>query len=260
MIEQTHEVPQLNVPKKLMKKSKYRLISFFFIMVINVYILFANQSKALFFFRFSQSEESISSYGSYQLILWILLVFVILFLIGYVRLLLAYFKSRKMDVEAYEKAYNFFDLFSIVPIFFLVIMTLNSLFFTTAVVSQDSMNNTYQENDFVLINYRQAIDKEDVIIFEKDKLYIKRVMGLPGDYLKVTDLGVWINDDFITDIPLHHGYEVFEYDGVIEEGYYFVLGDNRSVSIDSRYGVLGFVLEDEIIGGVMFEHEKSVIE
>ena len=64
----------------------------------------------------------------------------------------------------------------------------------------------------------------------------------------------------ISSVPVHQGYDVFIFDGVIPENQYFVMGDNREVSVDSRYASLGFVDADEIIGGVMFEHEKSVIE
>jgi signal peptidase I len=251
---------QLNVNEKLMKKSKFRLISFFFIIAIDLYLLILHQSKPLFFFKIRPTTESISSYGSYQMILWILMVFVILFFISYFLLLNAYFKNDQMPKNKYQKIYNFFDVFTVVPVFFLLVMIVNGWFFTTAVVYQDSMNNTYFENDFVFINYRESIDEDDVIIFEKDKLYIKRIIGMPGDELIVNQSGVYLNGTMISDVPIHQGYDVFIFDGVIPENQYFVMGDNREVSVDSRYASLGFVDADEIIGGVMFEHEKSVIE
>ena len=251
---------QLNVNEKLMKKSKFRLISFFFVIVIDLYLLILHQSKPLFFFKIRPATESISSYGSYQMILWILMVFVILFFVSYFLLLNAYFKSDRMPKNKYQKIYNFFDVFTVVPVFFMLVMIVNGWFITTAVVYQDSMNNTYFENDFVFINYRESIDEDDVIIFEKDKLYIKRIIGMPGDELIVNQSGVYLNGTMISDVPVHQGYDVFIFDGVIPENQYFVMGDNREVSVDSRYASLGFVDADEIIGGVMFEHEKSVIE
>jgi len=256
-MEEHVRIEQLNDHKKLMKKTKIRLISFFIIFCVDIVLLIMHQSKPLFFFNFNHSDESIGAYGSYHLILWILLAIILVFLIGYVRLFVAY--RNKVSEEAFVKAYNFFDLFSVVPIFFMVVMILTGWFVTTAIVSQHSMNDTYQENDLILINYHEPVDRDDVIVFEKDKLYIKRVIGLPGDHLVVNQEGVWINDEFIADIPLFYE-DIFEYDTTIPEGSYFVLGDNRQVSIDSRYEEIGFVFEDDIIGGVMFEHEKSVIE
>jgi len=257
-MEEKLQIEQLNDQNKLMKKTKIRLISFFVILCVDVALLVFHQSTPLFFFNFNRSNESIGSYGSYHLILWILIGVVGLFLIGYVRLFIAY--CRRSNGETFLKAYNFFDFLSVVPLFFMVVMVVTGWFFTTAVVSQNSMNNTYMENDFILINYHEPIDRDDVIVFEKDKLYIKRVVGMPGDQLVVDEHGVWLDGKWVADVPSRFAFEYFEYDGVIPEGYYFVLGDNRDVSIDSRYDDIGLVKADEVIGGVMFEHEKSVIE
>ncbi|MFA6981588.1 MAG: signal peptidase I [Patescibacteria group bacterium] len=91
--------------------------------------------------------------------------------------------------------------------------------------------------------------------------YIKRVIGLPGDVVKIKDCGVYIytdgkgyklQEDYLTDgICTTDGPSMKEGRSVrIEDGYYFVLGDNRTESADSR--VFGLVKADRMLGRVVF--------
>lgn len=243
---------QLNEEIKLMKKIKILLISFFFITVIDIILFIVFQDHALFIFKLNRTAENISAYGSYHLISYILYSMIVLFLIGYVLLLITYIKQRKkteIDYEIVKKRYGFFDFFTVIPTFFLAMMIINGLFFSLAVVDGESMAPTYCSADVVLIGYLAGIEQEEVIVFEKDDvLYIKRVVGLPGDTLVVNSSGVYVNGDYIED-----SYGDFDYDGVIDDGYYFVLGDNRDNSLDSRSNQVGLVEENEIIGAVIFD-------
>lgn len=69
--------------------------------------------------------------------------------------------------------------------------------------------------------------------------YIKRVIGLPGDHIEIKDNSVYVNGERLNEDYLDYGTETTDKDGsftdiVVPDGYIYVLGDNRSVSADSR--------------------------
>jgi signal peptidase I len=120
-------------------------------------------------------------------------------------------------------------------------------------VEGSSMEPSLHDGEFVVINrlaYRWANpDRGEIIVFnfplDPERRFIKRIIGLPGDTVSVHQGIVFVND-----IPLEEPYIYAppEYDGewIIEEGHYFVLGDNRNNSSDSQnWGSLG---AEEIIG------------
>ncbi len=89
---------------------------------------------------------------------------------------------------------------------------------------------------------------------DKDVLYIKRIIGLPGDIIKIENGHVYVNEimlkedylkkDTYTNTP-NEGESI-----VIKDGYYFVLGDNRGASNDSRF--LGSISEESLQGKAEF--------
>jgi len=251
-VEENIILEQLNEEIKLMKKIKILLISFFFITIIDIILFIVFQEHPLFIFKLNRTAENISAYGSYHLISYILYSMILLFFIAYILLLVTFIKQRKnteIEYEVIKKRYGFFDFFTVIPTFFLAMMMINGLFFSLAVVDGESMAPTYCSTDVVLIGYLAGIEHEEVVVFEKnDMLYIKRVMALPGDSLVVNSSGVYVNGEYIED-----SYGNFVYDGEIEEGYYFVLGDNRENSLDSRSNQVGLVEESELIGAVILD-------
>jgi signal peptidase I len=136
-------------------------------------------------------------------------------------------------------------------------------------VQSISMQPTLYERDFVLVNKLAyqigSLQRRDVVVFQppiesEKEPYIKRVIGLPGDVVRVTDGVVYIND-----LPLQEAYEAAPpiYQGVwtVPEDQVFVLGDNRNNSSDSH--IWGMVPVDNIIGKAVvvywpFEHWKTL--
>lgn len=139
-----------------------------------------------------------------------------------------------------------------------------ALLFRPFQVNGQSMYPTYYNGEYVLTNLianRIANPhRGDVIVFEsptnKEKDFIKRVIGLPDDRVKIENNTVYINNNVLPE-PYLRGQTTytgaFMTEGeevVVPQGQYFVMGDNREFSSDSREW--GFVTKDKIIGYSMF--------
>ncbi|WP_047982968.1 signal peptidase I [Ornithinibacillus californiensis] len=132
---------------------------------------------------------------------------------------------------------------------------LRTFIFATSIVEGDSMDPALQDGERVIFNKLVYIIDEPergdiVIIHRPEKNYVKRVIGLPGETIEIRNHNLYINNvlydqRFLTEDAKNH---TGNYGPIkVPNGRYFVMGDNRSISKDSRNG-LGFIMEDEIIG------------
>ena len=133
----------------------------------------------------------------------------------------------------------------------------------STIVSGYSMDSTLTNNDVVLIDKftyaLSEIERYDVIVYGmgKDKgEYVKRVIGMPGERIKINNGKVYIDgkvlrDDIKADAMLSAG--VAENEILLGEDEYFVLGDNRNNSEDSRFETVGNIKKENIIGKAWFE-------
>ena len=128
-----------------------------------------------------------------------------------------------------------------------------------------SMFPNFQDSEYLLtdkVSYRFGTPKRgDVVVFKarvaEGEEYIKRIIGLPGDKVSVQNGKVYVNNTLLDEKYLPQGLEtqgnLFLQDGqtvTVPEGQYFVMGDNRPNSSDSR--VWGFVTSQEITGKAWF--------
>ncbi|MDC7243080.1 MAG: signal peptidase I, partial [Sphaerochaetaceae bacterium] len=148
-------------------------------------------------------------------------------------------------------------LFSIVPLFLVIVMVINGFFFSFAQVDGISMEPTFCDNDAVIIKYVEDYERNDIVILQQDDLYlIKRLVAVPGDTLTVNASGVYVNGELIED---NVGNIYIAYDEiVIPEGYYYVLGDNRDYSEDSR--LFGLKSEENMLGKVIYKISTTTCE
>ena len=173
-------------------------------------------------------------------------------------------------------SFLFSEVLSLVKI--VVIAVVFALVFTNfiiinAEVPSGSMRDTIWEGDR-LFGFRLAYKfsepkRGDIIIFkfpdDETQNYVKRVIGLPNDIVQIKNGRVYINGDeldepYIKDYILDDG-ETYTY--IVPEDSYFMLGDNRNNSKDSRYWVNTFVKKEKIVAKVVVRYysgEKSKID
>ena len=133
------------------------------------------------------------------------------------------------------------------------------------VVHETSMPDTLQPGDYLLMNkkiYRHnEAERGDIVVLHsnltqengREKLLIKRVIGLPGDTVFIKDNSVYINGELLEEDYIREpGVVPGEVDITVPEGEYFVMGDNRGNSIDSRSEEVGCVKHSELVGKAFF--------
>ena len=148
----------------------------------------------------------------------------------------------------------------------LIVLLARQFLFEPVEVHGTSMMPTFEEADKVLIVKLSDIDNFDIIVFKTpgDRNFIKRVIGIPGDKISMADDRLILNGTPVEEayleenraLALGQGHEKLTEDFeefTVPGGAYFVLGDNRLNSVDSRE--IGFVLGKEIVGEVKLRLE-----
>ncbi|MBR0164282.1 MAG: signal peptidase I [Lachnospiraceae bacterium] len=150
-------------------------------------------------------------------------------------------------------------------ILYLVIILVVTILFIRFVmqrtdVSGGSMLPTLSDGDSLFVDklsYRfKSPERFDIVVFpfelDGETFFIKRVIGLPGETVQITDDGrIWINGEVLEE---YYGMEVIKSPGrasdpvVLGADEYFVMGDNRNNSMDSRDPIVGNVHKRDLIG------------
>ena len=137
----------------------------------------------------------------------------------------------------------------------ILVILIKSFVVTPVRVRGRSMLNTLKNNDIMILNklsYKNNnIKRFDIVVVKNnDELIIKRVIGLPGEKISYKNNELFVNgkkvkenfkkvkDDNLEDYTIDNE--------VVPKGYYFVLGDNRPESADSR--IIGYIKKDKILG------------
>ena len=155
----------------------------------------------------------------------------------------------------------------------LIIAVLLKIFvFANIIVPTGSMLNTIQEGDRLVASKLAYINNDpqryDIVIFrypdDESQTFVKRIIGMPGETVQVIDGKVYVTDtsgktselrdDFVTNCVPDGNFGPY----TVALDSYFVMGDNRNDSKDSRYWTNTYVKRDKIIGKVKFRYYPSI--
>lgn len=167
------------------------------------------------------------------------------------------FKKREIIFRPYEPIVKFIvDIVMIICFAYLLVI----FFFDHTTIAGHSMNDTLEDGNVVFVN-SIAYDfknpkRYDLVVFEPhvgnvSQYYVKRVIGLPGETVQIIDGAVYIDGNKLeNDVIDTQIFNAGVADEPIKLAYneYFVLGDNRNNSDDSRFSNVGLVTSDSIIG------------
>ena len=134
----------------------------------------------------------------------------------------------------------------------IAVILIRTFIITPVRVDGASMDQTLEDGQILLLYKLANIDYGDIVVLDEEKegeIIIKRIIGMPGDTVSINDNTVYVNGE---ELEEDYAYgETSDYEEItLGDDEYFILGDNRPISKDSRY--FGPVKEDEIIGKVIF--------
>ena len=148
----------------------------------------------------------------------------------------------------------------------MVALFINNFIIVNATVPTSSMEKTIMTNDRVIglrfAYHSSEPERGDIIIFrfpdDEKILYIKRIIGMPGDTVEIHDGGVYIDGSLLDEPYLKVTTEGEFGPYTVPEGHYFMMGDNRNNSADSRFWDNPFLEREKIVGKAVLRYWPSI--
>lgn len=174
-------------------------------------------------------------------------------------------ESKKSDHSFFSLLAGFLKTLLQIAILPAIVYLVFAFLLGIAQIEQSSMLPNFAEGDIVIFN---RLEKDygfgDVIIAQSTQehsLIIKRIIGVPGDTIEITpNQQILVNGEIIRESWQAIG-ELSQGRArqpiTLNEGEYFVLGDNREVSLDSRHTEIGNIQEENILGIVVYRFKMS---
>lgn len=170
-------------------------------------------------------------------------------------------KSIKNENEERENKQklkkNLFEIIRTLIVVSAIAILISTRFLPVVQVSGTSMEPTLSDKDILLVRHTNNFKRGDVVaLYYQNKILLKRIIGVPGDYVNINDEGIVSLNDSTIDEPyvlepslgncdINLPYQV-------QDNRYFVMGDSRDTSFDSRNKEMGAISEEQILGKVIF--------
>ena len=170
-------------------------------------------------------------------------------------------KKREEQSSFLETVKDYVKTFLII---FVIVFALNKLVYINAVIPSESMQDTILKGDRIIGNRLAYMSDDperfDIVIFkypdDPSEIFIKRVIGLPGETVEIKDGKVYIDgalepldDSFCPEKP-EGDFGPYK----VPQNCYFMMGDNRNNSLDSRYWTNHYVKKDAILAKASFRY------
>ena len=166
-------------------------------------------------------------------------------------------ESAPLRVRVWRAVWELLHDLSVAVLFCFFLITFVAQAFR---VQGTSMEPLLRDGDRIVVNkfvYRfQPIERGNVVVFwypqDPSVSFIKRIVGLPGDLIEIRSGRVFVNDELVPEDYLHEDFrdQSSHYPDRVQKGHYFVLGDHRSSSNDSR--TWGEVPQKYVYGQAVF--------
>ena len=167
--------------------------------------------------------------------------------------------KEELEREKYKKRFRKAFLSTVYSLIIVaaVAVLIATLALPVMEISGSSMEPALSDKEIVLLIKTTKLDYGELICFSyQNKLLIKRVIAKGGDSVNVDDMGfvtvngAAVNEPYVMERAKGDGDVSFPY--TVPNDRYFVMGDRRTVSVDSRNSVIGAIEKDQIVGKIMF--------
>ncbi len=180
--------------------------------------------------------------------------------------------NRKVDVPSIEEVKTEIKRVRFKSKYYRILRsTINILIVTAAVaaliatlvlpvvqITGTSMEPTLSEGDIVVLMKTDNLERGDLCAFAySNKILIKRIIGLPGEFIDIDNDGtVFVNGKKIDEPYIKTqglGDTDIDFPFQVPDNQYFMLGDRRDTSIDSRNTIIGCITTDQMVGKILFK-------
>ena len=167
--------------------------------------------------------------------------------------------KEELEREKYKKRFRKAFLSTVYSLIIVaaVAVLIATLALPVMEISGSSMEPALSDKEIVLLIKTTKLDYGELICFSyQNKLLIKRVIAKGGDTVNIDDMGfvsvngAAVNEPYVMERAKGDGDVSFPY--TVPNDRYFVMGDRRTVSVDSRNSVIGAIEKDQIVGKIMF--------